>query len=66
LPRAGVATSLLAFNLGVEAGQLAVVLLTYPIIALVERSPRRRAIVGVASAAILVMALWWFGERAFG
>lgn len=66
LPRAGVATSLLAFNLGVEAGQLAVVLLSYPIIALVERSPYRRTFVGVASAAILVMALWWFAERAFG
>jgi hydrogenase/urease accessory protein HupE len=66
LPRAGVVTSLLAFNLGVEAGQLIVVLVTYPVVALIERSPRRRAIVAVASAAILVLALWWFRERAFG
>jgi hydrogenase/urease accessory protein HupE len=66
LPRAGVVTSLFAFNLGVEAGQLIVVLASYPIVALIERSPRRRAIVGVASAAILVLALWWFRERAFG
>ncbi len=66
LPREGLVASLLAFNLGVEAGQLVVVLLTYPLIAVIERSAHRRAVVAVASAGILVIALWWFSERAFG
>ncbi len=66
LPREGLVASLLAFNLGVEAGQLIVVVLTYPIVRLIERSPHRRLLVSIASAGILVMALWWFGERAFG
>ncbi len=66
LPAAGLVTSLLAFNLGVEVGQLVVVLLASPLIALLARSAHRRTIVGVASAAILLMALWWFTERALG
>ncbi|MCC6850425.1 MAG: HupE/UreJ family protein [Deltaproteobacteria bacterium] len=66
LPREGLIASLLAFNLGVEAGQLAVVLVTFPAISAIERSAHRRTLVAVASGAILVMALWWFGERAFG
>lgn len=64
LPRQGLIASLLAFNLGVEAGQLAVVLMTLPLIAAIERSAHRRSVIAVISAAILVMALWWFGERA--
>ncbi len=66
LPRAGLVASLVAFNLGVEAGQLVVVTLAYPIVVAIERSPRRRELVAVASGAILVMALWWFCERTFG
>ena len=66
LPRAGLATSLLAFNLGVEAGQLAVVLASWPLVRLVQRSPHRRRWIGIVSGAILVLALWWFVERAFG
>lgn len=66
LPHAGLIASLLAFNLGVEAGQLVVVLVTHPLIAAIERSRHRRLVVAVASGAILVMALWWFVERAFG
>jgi hypothetical protein len=66
LPRAGLATSLLAFNLGVEAGQLVVVLVSYPLVRAVQRSPHRRRWIVVASGAILVLALFWFVERAFG
>jgi hydrogenase/urease accessory protein HupE len=66
LPREGLIASLLAFNLGAEAGQLVVVLVTYPLVVAIERGPHRRLFVGLASGAILVMALWWFSERAFG
>jgi hypothetical protein len=66
LPREGLIASLLAFNLGVEAGQLVVVLLAYPMVLLVQRSRRRRMIVTVASSAVLVVAIGWFLQRAFG
>ena len=39
LPREGLIASLLAFNLGVEAGQLVVVLVTYPLVVAIERQP---------------------------
>jgi len=66
LAREGLIASLLAFNLGVEAGQLAVVLVSYPLVVLIQRSPQRRLLVGLASGAILVLALFWFIQRAFG
>lgn len=66
LPREGLVASLLAFNLGVEAGQLVIVLLAYPLVALVQRSPHRTLLIRVLSGAILVLALRWFIERAFG
>ena len=65
LPREGLLASLLAFNLGVEAGQVAVVVLAYPLITAIQRAPGRRAIIGTASAAILVVALFWFVQRTF-
>jgi hypothetical protein len=65
LPAQGLALSLLAFNLGVEAGQVAVVVLAWPLLLLVERSRRRTWLVRGASAAILVLALYWLVERAF-
>jgi hypothetical protein len=55
----------LAFNLGVEAGQLVVVLLAFPVVALIQRSRHRRLVIGLASGAIGVLALLWFVERAF-
>lgn len=66
LPTQGLAVSLLAFNLGVEAGQLCIVVLAFPVVAWVQRSPHRRALITAASGVILVLALWWFVERAFG
>jgi hypothetical protein len=65
LPTQSLAASLVSFNLGVEVGQVAVVLLAYPVIVAVQRSHRRRAIVVVVSGAILALALYWFVQRAF-
>lgn len=65
LPTSSLALSLVAFNLGVEVGQLVVVLVAFPVIAAMQRLPRRRAIVATASGAILTLALYWFVERAF-
>lgn len=65
LPREGLVASLLAFNLGVEAGQVVVVLAAYPIVALIQRSRHRRVVIAVASGAIGLLALLWLVERAF-
>jgi hypothetical protein len=65
LPAQGLAASLVAFNLGVEAGQIVVVVLVYPVIAAIQRAPGRRTIVATASSVILTLALYWFVERAF-
>ena len=65
LPSQSLAVSLLAFNLGVEAGQIVIVLLAYPVITAVQRAPQRRVIVATASGLIFTLALYWFVERAF-
>ena len=57
--------SLLTFNLGVEGGQLVIVSLVYPQLWLLGRYRLERRAMQVVSAAILVVALYWFGERAF-
>ncbi len=58
--------SLLAFNLGVEVGQVMIVLAIWPLLLLADRRNQRIAKVGrwaVAAPCILV-AIFWAGERA--
>lgn len=60
-----VVTTLFAFNLGVEAGQLVIVAALFGVLVWASRqSWHRRAIQG-GSAAIAVVAAFWFVERAF-
>lgn len=57
--------SLLGFNLGVEAGQLAVVALALPAIACLSRQPSYPArIMKLGSAGIAMIAAFWFLQRA--
>lgn len=65
LPARDLALSLLAFNVGVEVGQVGVVVVTYPLIAALQRARRRRLIVAGASWGVLALALYWFVERTF-
>lgn len=67
LPQGALALSLLGFNVGVELGQLAIVALFLPV-AFALRGTRfyRRAVLIGGSALIVVVALWWFAERALG
>jgi HupE / UreJ protein len=59
--------SLVSFNLGIEAGQLAVVAAVMPIAFLVRtRASYRYAVLPWGSAAIALLACVWFVERAFG
>jgi hypothetical protein len=70
LPRGALVSSLAAFNLGVEAGQLAIVAVLLPILLLADRllarAPpveRRPALVYPLSALIAVAGLFWLLER---
>jgi hypothetical protein len=56
--------SLLAFNVGVELGQLAVLLVTVPVLAvLLQRPKARRAGIVILSALIAHVAWHWMTER---
>lgn len=67
LPQGALAWSLLGFNVGVELGQLAIVLLFLPV-AFALRGTRfyRQAVLIGGSVLIAAVALLWFAERAFG
>jgi hypothetical protein len=67
LPKDARLVSLVAFNLGVEAGQLAVVLAVMPV-AYVLRSTAfyRRGVMPWGSSAIAALALVWLAQRALG
>lgn len=59
-------STLLGFNLGVELGQLAVVLLLLPLMFGLRRSPRYpRLGLGLGSSAVLLVSAIWLVERAF-
>jgi hypothetical protein len=63
----GVALPLGAFNLGVEAGQIAVVGVLWPVIsALGSRPAWRFRFAQATSAAVAVAGVYWFIERAAG
>ena len=65
LPHGARVVSLFAFNLGIEAGQLAVVLTVMPIVyALRSGTFYRRAVMPWGSAAIAALALVWLVQRA--
>ena len=65
LPREALLVALVGFNLGVEAGQLAIVAAFLPLAYLLRRTPfYRRAIFVGGSVAIAVIAAVWLSERA--
>jgi hypothetical protein len=66
LPTGSLALSLFGFNLGVEAGQLAIVLLFLPLaFALRSTWTYRRLVFGGGSVTIAAIASVWLVERAF-
>lgn len=68
LPSDRIVAALLGFNLGVEAGQLAVVSLVWPLLVLLRRrGPAWHIIVAEGgSAAVLALGLYWFVTRTYG
>ncbi|MDH3695108.1 MAG: HupE/UreJ family protein [Gammaproteobacteria bacterium] len=66
LENSSLITSLAGFNLGVEAGQLAIVMTLFPVLyAMRGMAYYRLVIVQTASVVIAMIALTWFVERAF-
>ncbi len=65
LPRDNLLLSLLNFNLGVEAGQAAVVLLLVPILMRMRQRPWEPKLAMTLSAIVLAVGLVLFVERAF-
>lgn len=67
LPRAEFVPALLAFNVGVELGQLTVILAAFLILGLPFRNRPwyRQRIVIPGSIVIAIVALYWFVERTF-
>ena len=57
--------SLFTFNLGVEAGQLVIVGLLVPLLLVPARFGQGLLVMRGVSATILLVALFWFGQRAF-
>ena len=65
LPRKNLVAALLAFNLGVEIGQLAIVAALFPIVLWLSRTPYHKPVVIGVSSVILLFGLGWFVQRAF-
>jgi len=66
LPSDALVLALVGFNLGVELGQLAIVLLFLPLAYSLRRSQLyRRALMVGGSLLIALVAAVWFVERAF-
>ena len=63
LSRGTMVKALFGYNLGVELGQVALVLAIAPIVALLHRSPRGRPIIQLLAAAIFVLGMFWFFTR---
>jgi hypothetical protein len=65
LGRTDMTTTLLAFNLGVEAGQIALIAMVYAPLVWWRRQEWYRPSVRAWSVIILLAASWWVIERVF-
>lgn len=65
LPKSNLAVSLASFNIGVELGQVSVVLVIYFLLSLLRKFPWDLAIRRSISIGVIGMSLVWFWERAF-
>lgn len=65
LSRAGLVRALVGFNLGVELGQALIVLLLWPVLAMLRRNAWfKRTGVGICALCIAAAGAYWFVQRA--
>jgi hypothetical protein len=55
--------SLLAFNLGIEAVQLALIAVAFPLLVLLRRTSAGEPMTRIAGVLVAVVGLYWFAER---
>ena len=68
LPKTGLVASLVSFNVGVEIGQLCIVAMVFPLLALAASrsvATYRRLVLQCGSGVIVALGVMWFVERAF-
>jgi hypothetical protein len=65
LSRSHLALSLFSFNGGVEIGQIAFLLIAFPLISYLARSRWQQQIKPAVSLTIMCLAVYWFVRRAF-
>lgn len=65
LSRESLLSSLLFFNVGVEVGQIIIIALVFPLIALLRRYRTYPRAVSVGSAAVIAIGMFWFIQRVF-
>lgn len=63
LSRESLVSSLLFFNAGVEIGQILIICLVFPLLALVRRNRVYPRAVSVGSAAVVAIGMFWFIQR---
>lgn len=63
LPVRDALSSLVAFNVGIEAGQLAIVAMAAPVVAWVTQQAWHRRLVQSSSVCVCGLAAWWVVER---
>ena len=63
LPSKGLIASLLAFNVGVEVGQVAIVSILFPLLYVLQRSQYRQKLVWGVSAVVFLFGMGWLIER---
>ena len=67
LPADRLVPALFGFNAGVELGQLGVVALVWPAVAVIQpRTRLHRAVVEASSAVVAGLGLFWFVSRTYG
>lgn len=65
LSRSHLALSLFSFNTGVEIGQVLFVIVAFPLVLYLTKSPWQRQIVPAISLTVMCLATYWFVQRAF-
>lgn len=66
LDRSNRLISLLGFNLGIELGQVAIILLLFPALFILRRVRSYVPLMNAASGVLMLAALGWFVDRVFG
>ncbi len=63
LPSKYFITSLFSFNIGVEIGQILIIILTYPLLKILMKGSKYRLFLDVVNGAVLAVSIYWIAVR---